>query len=271
MRTETNVVATPKDSLSVAGISKRFGGLQAASNVSFEIAPGSIHGLIGPNGAGKSTMINIVSGSLRPDAGRVNLGASNVTGIEPSVLARRGLVRTFQQATPLAGLTVLENVLVGLHHHYRSSLLSVSLRTARMRAEAAELLERGLVLLRRFGLQSEAEAPAETLTFGKLRMLELARAVAIRPKFLLLDEPAAGLNGVETEVLATIISELRADGVGVLLVDHDVPFVFKLCDQMTVMNFGTVIASGVPDQVYRDPAVRQAYLGSDDPNAGTVS
>jgi ABC-type branched-subunit amino acid transport system ATPase component len=271
MSTETNVAAGSGDSLIVTGISKRFGGLQAASNVSFDVAPGSIHGLIGPNGAGKSTMINIVSGSLRPDAGRINLGPSNVTGIEPSLLARRGVVRTFQQATPLAGLTVLENVLVGLHHHYRSSLFSVALRTARMRAEAAELLERGLVLLRRFGLQGEADARAETLTFGKLRMLELARAVAMRPTFLLLDEPAAGLNGVETEVLATIIGELRSDGVGVLLVDHDVPFVFKLCDRMTVMNFGNVIASGVPDQVYRDPAVRQAYLGSADPNSGAAA
>jgi branched-chain amino acid transport system ATP-binding protein len=272
MRTETNAAAgRPEDRLTLSGISKSFGGLLAASNVSFEIQPGSIHGLIGPNGAGKSTIINIVSGSLRPDAGGISLGTSDVTGIETSILARRGVVRTFQQATPLAGLTVLENVLVGLHHHYRSSIVSVALRTAGMRAEAAELLERGLVLLRRFGLQSEAEAPAETLTFGKLRMLELARAVAMRPKFLLLDEPAAGLNGVETEILAAIIGELRSDGVGVLLVDHDVPFVFKLCDRMTVMNFGTVIASGVPDQVYRDAAVRQAYLGPIDPNSGAVS
>ena len=261
-RTGSGEAATGR--LELDGITKSFGGLVASSNVSFAIEPGRVHGLIGPNGAGKSTTINMISGFLRPDSGRIKLGARDITAVEPSLLARLGVVRTFQQATPLAGLTVLENVMVGLHVHYRASLLSVLLRLPGMRSEARRLAGQARELVARFGLENEAGMDAAALTFGKLRLLEIARSVALSPKFLLLDEPAAGLNAVETEALAAIVRELRARGVGVLLVDHDVPFIFRLCDHVTVMNFGTVIASGAPDTVYRDPAVRQAYLGTDD-------
>jgi branched-chain amino acid transport system ATP-binding protein len=256
--------------LALEVVSKRFGGLVAASGISLSVEPAKIHGLIGPNGAGKSTTINLISGFLRPDMGRIKLGRRDITGMEPSVLARLGIVRTFQQATPLAGLTVLENVLVGLHIHHKSSVMSVVLRLPGMRREASLLAERARELLRRFDLEEDAHLDAATLTFGKLRLLELARTVAMRPKFLLLDEPAAGLNAVETEALAAIVRELRSEEVGVLLVDHDVPFIFKLCDYVTVMNFGTIIAQGEPGAIYRDPAVRQAYLGSAEPVSGAA-
>jgi branched-chain amino acid transport system ATP-binding protein len=250
--------------LTVTGVTKRFGGLVAVSDASIAISGGRIHGLIGPNGAGKSTLIGLITGFLRPDAGQIAFDGHDLARLEPAAIARLGVSRTFQQAAPLLGLTVLENVVAGMHLHYKSGIAAVLLRLPAMRREARELATGAHALLNRVGLSGEAEAQAGALTFGKLRFLEIARAMAMRPRIILFDEPAAGLNQQESEQLAGIVRELRGEGIGILLVDHDVPFVFDLCDEITVMDSGSVIAAGDPDRVYADPAVRQAYLGTAD-------
>jgi len=248
--------------LEVRDITKRFGGVTAISSASLTVPMGRVHGLIGPNGAGKSTMIGVISGFIKGFSGAIHFGGRDLSTADPATIARLGISRTFQQATPIAGLTVLENVMVGMHVHHRANLASVLLRTPFMRREAREMRSAAERVLNDFGLAGDAEADATGLPFGKLRFLELARAAVMRPRMLLLDEPAAGLNQVETERLAAIIRSLVREGIGLLLVDHDVPFVFGLSDQVTVMNFGSVIASGAPDAVYRDAAVREAYLGA---------
>jgi branched-chain amino acid transport system ATP-binding protein len=250
--------------LAVRAVTKRFGGLLAVSDVTFTVQCGRIHGLIGPNGAGKSTMISLISGFLAPTSGRVTFAERDLGRLDPAAIARLGVTRTFQQAAPLLGLSVIENVITGMHVHYRSGLASVLLRLPAMRREARRLAAASMALLEQVGLTQEAAAQAGALTFGNLRFLEIARAMAMQPRMMLLDEPAAGLNQVETERLARILRDLRRQGIGILLVDHDVPFVFELCDEVTVMDSGSVIASGSPDQVYVDPRVRAAYLGSPD-------
>jgi ABC-type branched-subunit amino acid transport system ATPase component len=249
--------------LDVADVTKVFGGLTAISHASLSMPVGTIHGLIGPNGAGKSTMIGVISGFIKDFTGQVRFDGHDLSSLDPTAIAKLGISRTFQQATPIAGLTALENVMVGMHVHHRAGVGSVLLRSPSMRREAREIRDTARAVLDEFGLSGDAESDAADLPFGKLRFLELARAVVMRPKILLLDEPAAGLNATETERLAGVVRRQVGLGVGILLVDHDVPFVFGLCDQVTVMNFGSVIASGPPSQVYRDPAVREAYLGAE--------
>jgi ABC-type branched-subunit amino acid transport system ATPase component len=240
---------------------KRFGGLVAVADLSLTVTVGRVHGLIGPNGAGKSTTIGLVSGFLRPDQGTVTFGPHDLTRSSPAAIARLGISRTFQQATPLSGLSVFENVLVGLHTSFRAGLGAVLARTSAARREASGMIDEARRLLALFGLEALGGADARNLTFGQLRFLEIARVIAMRPRILLLDEPAAGLNDAERVRLAELIRGFRSDGIGMLLVDHDVPFVFELSDRMTVMNFGSVIASGDPATVRRDRAVREAYLG----------
>jgi branched-chain amino acid transport system ATP-binding protein len=251
-------MSTP--ALTLDGVSKRFGGVVAVSDASFK-HEGGILGLIGPNGAGKSTLVGLISGFRRPDSGRISFGEHDLTRLDPSEIARTGVVRTFQQAAPLKGLTVLENVLVGMHTRHRATLGSILLRTRSMRNEAAAAVEEANALLKTFGLDADANVQAESLTFGKLRFLEIARALAMHPKLLLLDEPAAGLNEEEPRRLGDTLRRVNADGVGILLIDHDVPFVFGLCDQVVVLNFGSVLATGTPDEMFADPRVREAYLG----------
>jgi ABC-type branched-subunit amino acid transport system ATPase component len=247
----------------VASLSKRFGGLVAVSDLSLTLSPGTVHGLIGPNGAGKSTTIGLLSGFLRPDTGSVAFAGRELSKLTPSAVAALGVTRTFQQATPLAGLSVYQNVLVGMHRRFRSGLSSLFLSRRAVASEAQRIAQAAQELLEVFGLRELGETDAKLLSFGQLRFLEIARAVATKPKFLLLDEPAAGLNETERDQLATHIARFRKEGIGVLLVDHDVPFVFGLCDYMTVMNFGSVIAAGDPRRVAQDTAVREAYLGNE--------
>jgi branched-chain amino acid transport system ATP-binding protein len=249
-------------SLLTAGhVTKAFGGVVAVEDVSLTVDPGTVYGLIGPNGAGKSTLISLLSGFTRPDGGEIRFDGQDVTRLGPARLARLGLARTFQAATPLAGLTVLENVQVALTAKYRSGLFSVLARTPAMRREAKALAARARELLAEFGLLADADRPARDLSFGKLRYLEVARALATGPKLLLLDEPAAGLNQVEVDELAALISRARADGIAVLLVDHDVSFLFSICDQVTVLNFGKVVVSGPAAEVRGSELLREAYLG----------
>jgi branched-chain amino acid transport system ATP-binding protein len=247
--------------LVVEHVSKSFGGVLAVDDVSLSVAENTVSGLVGPNGAGKSTMISLISGFARPDRGTIRFGAHDVTRLGPARLARLGLVRTFQAATPLSGLTVLENIQVALTPKYRSGLVSVLARTPGMRREARQLTRQARQILGTFGLLSEADRPARELPFGKLRYLEIARAIATGPRLLLLDEPAAGLNQLEVEQLAALIRQVHADGTAVLLVDHDVSFLFGLCDNVTVLNFGKVIVSGPAAQVHDSELLRDAYLG----------
>ncbi len=250
------------DRLIVKGAHKRFGGVIAVEDVSLSVDVGRVHGLIGPNGAGKSTLLALISGFLRPDAGEIRFGRHDLTRRRPSAIAGLGIGRTFQKAKPLVGLNALENVMVGMHLKHEVGVLASLLRTGGMRRQERVEAERARRSLERFELSAEADVDAGDLTFGKLRFLEIARAVVVQPRLLLLDEPAAGLNRVESARLTAIIADLRKSGMGVLLVDHDVPFVFGVCDEITVMNFGRVIASGPSADVYRDPAVREDSLSS---------
>lgn len=243
-------------------VGKSFGGVRAVDDVSLRIMPDSVAGLVGPNGAGKSTLISLLSGFARPDQGTISFRGHDVTRLRPAQLARLGLVRTFQAATPLSGLSVLENIQVALTSSYESGLVSVLARTPRMRRESAALRHRAGELLDGFGLLGEAGRPARDLPFGKLRSLEIARAVAARPALLLLDEPAAGLNQVEVHQLAARIRQIRSMGTAVLLVDHDVSFLFGLCDEVTVLNFGKIAVAGPAAEVHRSELLRDAYLGT---------
>jgi ABC-type branched-subunit amino acid transport system ATPase component len=247
--------------MEVSAVSKAFGGVLAIDDVSLAIGTRSIVGLVGPNGAGKSTLISLMSGFMRADRGTITFDGHSVADFGPAKLARLGLTRTFQAASPLARMTVLENVLVGLSARYSSGFGAVLFRSPSMRREEKVLRAEASALLERFHLADIANEPARDLPFGRLRFLEIARAAANRPRLLLLDEPAAGLNQREVEELAVLIRDLREAGTSVLLVDHDVSFLFGLCDEVTVLNFGTVVASGPSAQVRGSQELRSAYLG----------
>jgi len=256
VHTRTDLVAT--------GLSKAFGGVQAAQDVDITVRAGAISGLIGPNGAGKSTVLKMLSGFLRPDRGTLRIGEEDILGLGAAHVARAGVVTTFQHATPIGELSVLDNVLVGMTRLHAGGVLSAITGLGPARASEREQRREALELLERFQLDGIAHTQAAQLSFGQLRMLELLRAVAARPKVLLLDEPAAGLNKVETDRMAELIRSLSQErGIGVLLVDHDVPFVFAMCEEITVMNFGRVIYAGNAAEVAEDAAVRAAYLGQE--------
>ncbi|WP_210492979.1 ABC transporter ATP-binding protein [Patulibacter sp. SYSU D01012] len=252
--------------LTVRGLTKRYGGVTAVSEASFDVQAGEIHGLIGPNGAGKSTMLGLISGFVPADEGSVRYGDEELVGTSALRTVRAGVSRTFQEATPLKGLSVFDNVLVGLHTHGRTGVLSQVLRTGALRRDERRLADRALALLEKVGITADPRTDAADLSFGQLRFLEIARALATAPSLLLLDEPAAGLNQVETERLGALIGEIRAEGTGVLLIDHDVPFVFGTCDRITAIDFGRIIASGTADEIEAHPTVRAAYLSVETEN-----
>lgn len=248
--------------LELSAVTKRFGGVVAVSELDLSLYAGTVHGLIGPNGAGKSTTLSLITGITRPDDGDVRLDGRSIVGRSPVAIAKAGIGRTFQQATPLVGMTVLENVMTGTALRYRTGVVQALFRTPAMRREEHDARTVSLELLERYGLADRADRDASELPFGELRVLEVARAAAMRPQVLLLDEPAAGLNRAESNRLGELVQQLREDGVGVLIVDHDVPFMLSICDELTVMDYGRRIAHGDPHTVARDPEVRKAYLGS---------
>jgi branched-chain amino acid transport system ATP-binding protein len=247
--------------LDLEAMTRNFGGLRAVAGVSFGVRAGEISALIGPNGAGKTTLFNLVSGFLRPHGGRVRLAGEDITARAPQHIAARGLVRTFQRVHLFADMTALENVLVGLHLHTRGGLAAALLRPPATRAQSARARAAADALLARVGLAARGHDVAGTLAFGEQRLLEIARALAARPRLLLLDEPAAGLNPAETERLGTLLRDIRDEGVTVLFVEHDMNLVMGIADTVVVLDFGEKIAEGTPDEIQRHPRVLEAYLG----------
>ena len=247
--------------LEVTGVSKRFGGLQALSEVSIRIQPGQIYGLIGPNGAGKTTFFNVITGLYTPDSGTFMLGGEPYQPTAVHEVAKAGIARTFQNIRLFPDMTVLENVMVGRHARTRSGLFGAVLRTKAFKDEEAAIAQRARELLAYVGIPGFADYKARTLSYGDQRRLEIARALATDPKVLALDEPAAGMNATEKVVLRQLIDRIRNDGRSVLLIEHDVKLVMGLCDGVTVLDHGKQIAEGTPSQVQANEAVIEAYLG----------
>ncbi len=248
--------------LEVGALEMAFGGVRAVDGASFAVAAGQVHGLIGPNGAGKTTVINLVSGLLAPTAGAIALEGRPLHGLPPHRIAARGVARTFQSIRLFPDLSARDNVLVGQHLRRRPSLAARLLMLPASRAEERQASARADALLERVGLAGRIHQKARHLSYGEQRRVEIARALASEPHLLLLDEPTAGMNPVEVQEVAALIRQVAADGRSVLLVEHNVRLVMDVCDTITVLNFGRVIADGKPAAVAVDPAVITAYLGA---------
>lgn len=247
--------------LKATALTKRFGGLAANNAIDLEVPEGSLFAVIGPNGAGKTTFFNMVSGFLSSTEGKIELGGRDVTRVPQHEIAGMGLVRTFQLVQLFNGMSVAENVEVGCHLATKGGVAASLFRPKWFRKQEIEVRERALELLDFVGLGGHADMDAELLPYGQQRLLELARALAAKPKLLLLDEPAAGLNTQETEKLATIIQKINSQGTTVLLIEHDVAMVTRIAHRIAVLDFGKKIAEGTPDEIKAHPEVIAAYLG----------
>jgi branched-chain amino acid transport system ATP-binding protein len=248
---------------SARGLNKSFGGVRAVRDVSFDIAAGSVFAIIGPNGAGKSTMLNLISGVHQPDSGSLSLKGRRLAGLPTHRRARLGIARTFQKIRLFKELSVLENVIAGFHVHHDIPPWQYLVHGAALRRHQARCSAEAMELLAFAGLAGQRDERAGALSYGEQRMLELARALATRPRLLLIDEPAAGLNGAEVERLLGRIQAIRRDGVTVVVVEHNMELVMNVADRILVMDYGQRLFEGVPADVQKHPAVVAAYLGGE--------
>jgi branched-chain amino acid transport system ATP-binding protein len=250
--------------LEIGGLTRRFGGLVAVNNVTMSLKSGEIRGLIGPNGAGKTTLLSLIGGQIRPTAGRVMFAGTDITRMRPDQRAARGIRRTFQNLKLFPEMTVLENVMIGFHTESRAEIIEALLHTPRQRREEQQIIDEAHRVLARVGLSDLALRTAGSLAYGHRRLLEIARAIVVRPRILLLDEPCAGFNRSESMDFVRLIRQIRADGVTIILVEHHMDVVMTACETITVLNYGEMLAEGTPDQVRENPDVRAAYLGRAD-------
>ena len=249
--------------LQVRELRKSFGGLMAVNDVSLDLEEGKIMGVIGPNGAGKSTFFNLITGFLRPDTGRIVFEGRDLTGNPAHLIARQGIARTFQNLQLFNNMTVLENVMMGRYLQSRAGIFSTALRLPRARREEKSIRAAALERLDLMGLADQAAKTPANLPYGQQKMLEMARALAVEPKLLLIDEPAGGLSTTEIEVLAGLILRIREQGVTIILVEHRMELVMGITDRIMVLNFGSKIAEGTPAEIQNNEEVVTAYLGED--------
>jgi branched-chain amino acid transport system ATP-binding protein len=245
-------------------VSRHFGGLQALSNVDISVPQGRIVGLIGPNGAGKTTLINNISGLDHPSSGTITMAGQDITQAPPHIVTRLGIARTYQNIRLFGEMTALQNLLIGQHTRGRAGILSALLYMPSYRREEADLRRNAHALLDRFGLAGIADQRANTLPYGDQRRLEMARALSMQPRLLLLDEPTAGMNPSETHALGEQILRMRDDGLTVLVIEHDMSLIHQVCDEIYVLSFGQIIAHDTPDAIRQNRQVIEAYLGEDD-------
>jgi branched-chain amino acid transport system ATP-binding protein len=248
--------------LAIEGLTIRFGGLTAVDNVSFDVRQGEVLSLIGPNGAGKTTAFNAITGYIAPAGGEISYRGTRLTGLEPNAIAALGVVRTFQKTSVFAGQTAHDNVAIGLHLRSRQRPLAILAGLPSVKREEAELAREAAGILHFVGLEARSDDVAASLPYGELRLLEVAIALAARPKLLLLDEPVSGMNPVETASFMKLLAQIRARGITVLLVEHDMKMVMGVSDRIVCLNQGRIIASGTPAEIRGDPEVVRAYLGA---------
>ncbi len=260
------IMTPPADDilLHTRGLTKRFGGLIAVFELDLDVRRGEISSLIGPNGAGKTTVFNVVTGIYRPDAGEVRLGGEGIGGWKPHRIVARGIARTFQNIRLFPEMTCLENVMAGQHCRLGAGFWTALLHTPGQRREERQAVDFCHGLLERVGLERFADELAKNIAYGSQRMLEIARALATRPRLLVLDEPSSGLNPRETEELIGFLRELSAEGLTLLIIEHDMNVVMGISDWITVMDEGRKIAEGTPEEIYHNPLVIEAYLGRED-------
>jgi branched-chain amino acid transport system ATP-binding protein len=247
--------------LSITNLSKRYGGVVAINNISLSVEEGLINALIGPNGAGKTTLFNVISCIERPNNGDIELRNQKITNYRPYQVAKLGIARTFQNLCIFGNMTVLQNVMSGMHLHTKSNFFSAGLKLPWLVRQEKETVSRAKEILGFIGLQEKCDFKADELPYGEQRLLEIARALATRPVLLLLDEPAAGLNSKETDILANKINEIKETGVTIFLVEHDMHLVMMISDRVTVLNFGEIITTGTTFEIRRNSEVIRSYLG----------
>lgn len=250
--------------LKLTSVSKHFGGLHVLQDVNINVPQGSIFGLIGPNGAGKTTVFNLITGLLAPSGGSIVFNDANLGGLKPHEITHRGIARTFQNIRIFKEMSLLDNVIVGMHEHLNYGPAGLLLNLPGFRKQEKRARERAMELLSWVRLDHKSNAAAENLSYGEQRKLELARALATEPKLLLLDEPVAGMNASEKVDLMREIENIKGRGYSIFMIEHDMRFVMGLCERIAVLNFGRIIAEGPPEQIRNDPQVIEAYLGRDD-------